>query len=328
MNGMRQGFFFFLSIARRVVRAAVPTRRKLRLAAYWTFAFGLVAALGARSVYADAREVGFAVGHQLASPEDLTEGAYTLRLNGATLHRSMARTPLSVGEVLDRYEAHCAESPSAIGRAMRDIPEALADKAEIPKEARKLGILRDEADGRGMVACFVDQADEADRSAAVIDRVNRFFETGDLASFGHVRYVFVEARKSGSKVVTLWSDGPLKIGAMFPAEGDAPGTDSSLVPRPSGSRRTLSAAVDGYPAAVRIYETAEGAEGVARAADAALVAKGFVRATSDSAQHGAAYARRDGAQVFLSWSSEGGRTAVTILESAAAPVEGAAVTVR
>jgi hypothetical protein len=128
--------------------------------------------------------------------------------------------------------------------------------------------------------------------------------------------------------VTLWSDGPLPIGRMFPAEGDAPGTDSTLVPRPAGSRRTLSAAIDGYPAAVRIYESSQDAEAMARAAAPALMAKGFVRAGDDSTKPAAAYARRDGAQVVLSFTSHGDRTAMTVLESATAPIEGVVVTAK
>lgn len=312
----------------RLLRGAAPTRRKLRLAAYWSFAFGLVAALAARSVYADAREVGLAVGRQLASLEDITDGAYTIRVNGATLHRATARTPQSVSEVLDRFEAYCAASPSAIGRAVRDLPAALAEEVDVPRGAGRLGILRDEVDDRGMVACFVEDADDPDRSAAVVDRVKRFFDTGDFAELGRIRYVFAEARDGGSRVVTLWSDSSLLIGEMFPAEGDAPGTDPALVSRPEGSRRTFSAAVEGYPAGVRIFDTAASPDAVARAADEELVAKGFVRAATDPSQAEAAYIRADGAQVFLSYTSEGGRTMVTILESAAPLVGGAAVNVR
>ena len=89
--------------------------------------------------------------------------------------------------------------------------------------------------------------------------------------------------RGGSRVVTLWSEGSLDLGRMFPAAGDAPGTDSSVVPRPAGSRRTLSASVEGFPAAIRIYESAASPDELVASAGAALRAAGFVEATSPGA---------------------------------------------
>ncbi len=72
----------------RFLRAIMPSPRSLRMATYSVFAFGLLAMAASRSVYADVREIGMGIGHQLAKLEDLTGGAYLVRFNGAELHRA------------------------------------------------------------------------------------------------------------------------------------------------------------------------------------------------------------------------------------------------
>ena len=317
--------FSLRRLARFVVRLAIPSIRQVRLAAYSLVVFGALAFLAARSVYADVREIGLGVGHQLAELEDLTGGAYVVRVNGAEVHWASARTEQSVTQVLDRYEEHCRRSPSALGVALEEIPRALEDRVTLAKsDPARAGIVRDEQNGRGMVACFVrehasDDLDEVRRSLEALAR------TGDLASMGQLRYVFAEPReRGGTRVVTMWSDGSLDLGRMFPAEGDAPGTDSSVVPRPAGSRRTLSASVLGFPAAVRIYESDAIASELVADAGRALRAAGFEEAvptrSSDERLARAAWIRRDGAEVIVTAAAHGKRSTLSVVEASAASV--------
>lgn len=298
------------------------------MAAYSGFAFGILALAAARSVYADVREMGLGVGHQLAKLEDLTGGAYLIRVNGAELHRASAHTSQSTHEVLSRYEAYCRQSPGALGRAMQDIPSALKDRMDMPKSpALRASVIRDESDGRGMVVCFVEDPDAP--SMPLADRMRALAETGDLSRLGRFRYVFAERSSGlvgGTHVVTFWSDGELNLKTMFPASGDAPGTDSSVAPRPAGSRRTLSASVEGYPAAVRIYESQVGRPTIERMVDETLRAKGFKRVETYDPR-GAAYLREDNAEIILSFVESEQRTTVTIVEASASPAQGVRVEV-
>ncbi len=319
----RKGSFWLL-------RALLPSARALRMAAYAAFAFGLLALAAARSVYADVREMGLGVGHQLAKLEDLTGGAQLIRLNGAELRRASAHTSQSTHEVLDRYEAYCRRSPGALALAMQDIPAALMDRIDGPANAAlRASVIRDETKGRGMVVCFVDERDDAPEPLAT--RLRALAETGDLAKLGHFRYVFAEPSAAGggggTHVVTFWSDSALRLATMFPAEGDAPGSDSALAPRPEGSRRTLSASVDGYPAAVRIYESRADRAALGPQIDEALRARGFRKIATGAAQHGAAYLRADRAEVIVSFVQSERRTTVTIVETSASPSEGIRVEV-
>lgn len=302
----------------RCLRALLPSARALRMAVYATFAFGVLAGAASRSVYADVREMGLGVGHQLAKLEDLTGGAYRIRVNGADLHRASAHTAQSTSEVLDRYEAVCRESPGAVGRAMNDIPSALADRIDLKAGSpQRSSVVRSESDGRGMVVCFVD--DPNDEPAPFTERMRALADTGDLSKLGHFRYVFAEPSKGphgGTHVITFWSDGELNLKKMFPATGDAPGTDSVLVPRPAGSRRTLAASVEGYPASVRIYESLATRESIERMYDETLRANGFTKVAAPDARGGAAYVRADNAEVFVSFTAVEKRTTVTIVEAA------------
>jgi hypothetical protein len=299
------------------------------MAAYSAFAFGVLAVAAARSVQADVREMGLGVGHQLAKLEDLTGGAEVIRLNGAEIHRAGAHTSQSAHEVLSRYEAYCRRSPGALALAMQDVPAALLDRIEVPGNAAlRASVIRDEKDGRGMVVCFVDEAGDAPLPLA--ERLHALAVTGDLSKLGHFRYVFAEPSAGaggGTHVVTLWSDSALALATMFPAEGDAPGSDSAIAPRPEGSRRTLSASVDGYPAAVRIYESSADRGALERLYDETLTARGFRKMAQRDAQRGAAYLRADQAEVFVSFVQNERRTTVTIVETKAAPSEGVRVEV-
>lgn len=315
----------------RGVRALLPSARSLRMSAYASFAFGGLALASARSVHADVGEMGLGMGHQLAKLEDLTSGAYLIHVNGAELHRASGHTQQSAAQVMDRYEAYCRERPGALGQAMLDIPSALADRIELPKgAAARVAVMRNEADGRGMVACFVD--DPHAPAVPLVDRMRALAETSDLSKLGHFRYVFAEPSTGpvgGTHVVTFWSDGELNLKKMFPASGDAPGSDSPIAPRPAGSRRTMSASVDGYPASVRIYESLASRDSVERMYDQALSAKGFTKiAPAGSSSSGAAYVREDNAEIIVSITATGGRTSVTIVEALASPTQGVHVEVK
>ena len=297
--------------------------------AYSAFAFGLLTAAASRSVYADVREMGLGIGHQLATLEDLTGGGSVIRVNGAELHRASAHTAQSAHEVLSRYEAYCRESPGSLSQAMQDIPSALHDRISMPKDsALRAAIVREEADGRGMVVCFVDEADAP--AVPLVEKLRALAETSDLSKLGRFRYAFAEPSSrpdGGTRVVTFWSDGELNLKKMFPATGDAPGSDSTIVPRPARGRRTLSATVDGYPASVRIYESPLERGALERMYDEALHAKGFVKVPLPDRRGSAAYLRDDNAEIILSFSQSAQRTAVTVVEASASSSQGVRVEV-
>jgi hypothetical protein len=270
-----------------------------------------------RSVYADVREVGLDVGHQLAQLEDVTSDGHLIEFNGALMHRSSAYATQDPHLILDRFENYCRLNAGAVTGALLNIRESLKDQIDMPKgPTARTAILREERDGRGMLACFVDDERSTPTSLAV--RLKALIATGDLATLGHFRYVFTERSGSadgGTHVVTFWSEGPLVLKQLFPSSGDAPGEDSRVAPRPNRSRRILVASTDSYPAAVRIYESEETRAEATDHYKHALELRGFRPVETPSTATNTAYIREDGAHLFVSMASSGDRTAITVIES-------------
>lgn len=311
----------------RILPLLIPSMRQVRLAIFSFVVFGALALASGRAALADVKELGVGVGHELAKLEDLTGGAYVVRVNGADVHWASARTDQSVITVLDRYEEYCRSAPSALGQALKDVPAALEDRVPVKRDdPARAGIVRDSSSERGMVACFVerDRGDLSSSTERLRAALQAFATTGDLSELGHFRYVFAEksAKTGATRVVTMWSDGPIQLGKMFPAEGDAPGTDSTLAPRPANSRRTLSATIEGFAGAVRSYEARGDAGNTLASYQASVEARGFHLATKKSPSPGvwhAAWVRADGAELFVSVSQSNSETepraAISVVES-------------
>ncbi|HEX9294450.1 MAG TPA: hypothetical protein VF881_01405 [Polyangiaceae bacterium] len=219
-------------------------------------------------------------------------------------------------EKTDRFEDYCASSPSMLGRAMADFPKKLAGKVErkVPSRSMRLGFVRDEANGRGMVACFV--SDKPAGLDSLKERLERFFSTWQLGEFGKFRYAFAEKTKAGdTHVVTVWADTGLDIRAMFPAEGDAAGADSRVLPRPQQSRRMLSAAAEEMPYGLRLYTSTERADAVKRYYDDWMAKNRFSPVVGGEHDGTIPHLRDDGYQAFVTIGEEDGHTSVTLLEA-------------
>jgi hypothetical protein len=302
--------------ARSFIRLLLPSRAFLRLTAYSIFAFFALALLAARILVADVKEAALSAGHELAQLADLLDGTETIRLNGERLHHGSTYTDQDVTTVLDRFEAYCAASPSTIGRAMSDFPKELAGEVEkrIPDHAARLGFVRDEAKGRGMVACLV--SDQPTSSLDLAERLDHFMTTARLGEFGKFRYAFAERLESGrTHVITTWADTGLDIRAMFPSQGDAAGSDSPVLPRPPNARRTLSAAAEGLPYGLRLYEATDSADSLRIFYEGWMHQHGFATAEGGERHGTVAYLRDDGYQVFVAIGEHEGRASVTLLEA-------------
>ena len=173
-----------------------------------------------------------------------------LYLNGARVivATGSSEQPLSV--MLDHFQAHCrAESGG-----LHELARVRAARAQGRLPSLIDGVLRVEEEKRGLVACLTrgQAAWSADgwRRALVA-----FGETGDLAQWGGLRVVQLQARGDGSFFVAAWNDGPLPIWKMFPEQGDSPGADPVGVPRPKRAQRVLSVWQEGQPNALHVYRS-------------------------------------------------------------------------
>jgi hypothetical protein len=298
------------------LKKLLPSIAIIRVSFFLTCVALGFALLAARAAKADVGELGLAAGRELDHLQDLTADAEALLINGATFNRATRYTPDAVSNVLDRVEDACLRNPGLLGQALREVPaEALAkvnaDK-ELPRSARN-AIVRDEAGDGGMVVCFVGAKPTSLRELGA--RLNHFLQTLELYELGDFRYVYAVRKGDKTRVTTLWTSGSLNISRMFPSEGDAAGSDSSLAPRPPSARRTLTATASGQSSGMRIYESQESLDALDAFYGAEMQRRGFRVPEGAKVDGTTAFNHPDGQQVFVSTARIDDKSYVTLTES-------------
>jgi hypothetical protein len=236
------------------------------------------------------------------------------------LSSKVAARPLD--DTLDELDRHCEGLASPALSSFENLPPSKQAEDLLTElgNPRRWSMQRQVDDdlAMGQVACIAHPQDDASVEETVA-RAVRFVETGDLAALGDARYFL--ARKLAddrTHVISIWTEGHFDLAGMFSAEGDAPGSDSSNLPRPPGARRTFSALVPDRPYAVRMYESHESRESILAYYDEAMPKAGWVeRPTSEGDELRVlvrAFSRADTvALVILDAEREGDRP-VTLVE--------------
>jgi hypothetical protein len=247
-----------------------------RVAAFFTLVICSLSYFAARSAYAESERKLLRFGEELAAElgPDMVGDAQPLVINGEQLFLSSKQSELPVAEVLDRLAMSCAArargpqaapplQPMPGDRWLLDLDEKI-QRAETPAELpalldsllhqpEQLGIVRDERAGAGQLACIAPPHGNGGLTA-FLARAREFLRSGDLAAIGDVRYVAARELDNGkTHVLAVWSEGAFRIGALFPASGDAPGSDLLGVPRPIAATRELSVIAPGRSFALRLY---------------------------------------------------------------------------
>lgn len=289
--------------------------RSLRLSTYLVFVFTALSFAAGSVVYGQAKDAALELGSQLVGLEDLGQGAQIVEVNGERFHRSTVFSKDSVSAVLDRIQASCGASPGVFTQTaeqlLRRYPNA--GKKQRLNLLTLRGIVRQEEERRGMVACFTDA--KASGPRALLDAAARFSKSSDLGEFGRFRYAFVHrgADEDETMVTLLWADTGLNLATMFPAVGDAAGVDSRVLPRPNKARRTLAAAVEGQPYAIRLYDSAESPAAIEKFYGDWMKKNGWTLAGKLEGK-GVTYLRSDGFQAIIAFPSRDGHTTVSLTE--------------
>ncbi len=228
-----------------------------RLGAFTATALLVTAALSARSARAQMHEGMARLARQLMpyAEAGVMESPRRVHVNGETLYLSMGTTRDGVSTVLDWYEARCNASAGqltdSLRREMQRAPTL--DTATFNelwrrdgRRSRSLETLREGDDDGGYVAC-IDVGNTRLTPAEVLRRARAVIDTGDLSQWGNFRYAYVTRGTTGTKILTVSSDGRFNLLRMFPNEGDAPGADIPTLARYPGMRRILSGDEEGYP---------------------------------------------------------------------------------
>lgn len=283
-----------------------------RVATYGLCVLTLGAGLAARSAYGHVKESALALGHELGKLDGAGSDDPIL-LNGQPIFVRSTIEDVGVDEVLDTVQAHCETNATGLRAELQDIAKAAKRPAPSPEHAMAAaGILREEAEDRGVVACL---ARESDDGRGGWEHFERFAESGDLSHVGNIRYVYAEKTKSGrTHVISVWTEGPFNLASMFPEKGDAPGTDAANAPRPGDGRRILSASIAGAPYGVRLYETPQPPEAVLEPYDRAMAERGWKAIVIDPEHHHRVYSRGD-TDLIVSATPDGDGATVSVVES-------------
>jgi hypothetical protein len=173
-------------------------------------------------------------------------------VNGAAFFLSTGAVDASVDEVLEQFQAKCADKNGQL----REQWVALSKRRHTELthySALWDGVFRGGGRGHGVVACAETGAGPLPPEQ-LIGRIKAVLATGDLAKLGGLRYVYAARDGARTMFVAVWSEGALNFRQMFPTRGDAPGSDPIGIPRPKGTRRVLSAQPVGAKATLNVYE--------------------------------------------------------------------------
>jgi hypothetical protein len=245
-----------------------------------------------------------------------------LLVNGQRVLFSSQVSERPLAATLDELQRHCDSVASPALAAISTLPGAAQRKDLLAglEDPRRLTTDRyDTLDhAMGQVACIAHPQAGADLERA-LERALRFLETGDLSEVGDARYFLArKVTEQRTQVLSIWTEGRFDLLGMFPAEGDAPGSDSPVVPRPPMARRTFSALVPDRPYTVRVYESRETREAILNHYDRLMPAEGWVeRPTSDGDELRVltrAFSRGDTVAFVILDAAREGDTPVTLVE--------------
>ncbi len=264
------------------VLGKISKRRLLgtaRVIVYGTVVAAGLGALTIRNAVADAQVQSLELGRKLEGLQDLAQGAQSFQLNGQTVYFSATKSDDTVGQVLDRFEAHCTSTRAfdAIAWATKDEEkQKLIDKSGISR----FGILRKEDTKRddGVVMCFTKNTGPRNILTALQD----FQTSGDLHDLGDARYVHAVHKSSGRTFIqVMWTEGSFNVRSIMGTPGqDTIGSDFATIPRPSHSTRTMTAQAVGTPYAARVYESTDAPETVLSAYSNKMLSDGWSSVTS------------------------------------------------
>jgi hypothetical protein len=284
--------------------------RVLRLSTFGAVVGGALTLLLARTVYGSVAQGVFEANREWSRRAGaLDRQSYRVQFNGQGMMISSHMTDESVRAVLEAADAQCRGKSGGLGKDIARLPQVAFAKLT----SFVFGVVHQEWDNRGYVACFERDGDRG--LAGLASDLGEVARTGDVGKLGTFRYVSVDRGPGATKthVLRQWTEGKFDLKTAFPAEGDVPGSDLPTIGRPDGARRVLDASVEGSSFGVRVYDSPETGDAVLARYDRDLVAKGWrkVELPEKDARTMRAF-DQEGADVFITATPSGDRSTVSI----------------
>lgn len=217
----------------------------------------------------------------------------SVTLNGAQLYFKKTTEQGTLDEVMARVANECASGKQAGAFGI-----ASEDRERSEKTIRLERVFSQEADSGAVRASLCIFAND-DPGAEERDELRR------------VRYTLAHRRDDGSiAVTTVVNATSTPLQELFPADGDAPGSDLPEIARPAESKRTMTAIVGKNEHAVRVYESSLSLADAVASYDAQMKVLGF--ATTGALDDARMY-RKDGKSYVASFRATTGGSAVALM---------------
>jgi hypothetical protein len=250
---------------RRAARFLALAIRCARLAAFCTVALIFVLVVSASRVRGDVGEKMITLGRELLPMADLLQKTQRARVNGESIYLASTVVDQSIGEVLDRYQAHCQQYTGGLAEQFDALPERA--KKELASRApaawnQRLGIVREQRDGEGMVVCIAQNGGGG--IPGFVARVNQFLDDGELSHLGNLRYAYVSKTESGkTHLLTTFTEGSFNLYKVI-GTGETPRREElDGVPLPANAVMPMTFRVDDMPYAVQAFQSPQSPQEIA-----------------------------------------------------------------
>lgn len=209
-------------------------------------------------------------------------GRRAVALNGSEVIVERSTQPGPIDAVMARVAEECASGDR--DRAFGGEPRA--EGASRALTLSRIAVAEAESGARASLCIFA-----ADREGDGL--------VGPRTPLARARYTLASTREDGTvAVLTVVNASADPLATLFPAEGDAPGSDLPGVARPASSRRLLTAVVGQNEHSVRVYASALPLDEAIASYDGAMGALGY--ATTGTLADGRMF-RKDGRSFVVSF---------------------------
>ncbi len=227
-----------------------------RLAAFVGLGLAVTSVAAMRQARAQMHEGMRHLARQLMpyAEQGVIESPRRVEINGESLYLAMGTTHDGVAAALDYYESWCDRRAGHVTEsvAQSDSSAFGALWSSGGRLGTRLEMVREGDENEGYVIC-VDVGDRRLTGAELGQRLRAVVDTGDLSHWGNLRYAYVQRASTGTRIITVATDGRFNLLRMFPSEGDAPGEDAPGLTRFPGMRRVLSAHEEGHGNNLGLY---------------------------------------------------------------------------
>lgn len=224
-----------------------------------------------------------------------TLGPRVVSLNGASIGFDTKTEDRPLEDVVKAVAKECESGVASVA-----LPGAVKPRGDAPglRDIELQRIVTQTSEGGDVIASLCIFAPEQVASGAQPDATPR------------VRYTLAHrVDATTTRVTTIANGSSADLAALFPAEGDAPGSDLAGVPRPASGRRTLTAVVGEREHEVRVYESPLGLAEAVQGYDGQMAAAGW--ATTGHLADARMY-RKDGRSVAVSFQATTDGSSVTV----------------